>query len=97
MSLPENIGVDLILGKNGFIWITRTIPALWRQQVEAAAGLGSGGGIGPGGGGPDDGSSGTPLAETLQHLQHRHNITPLLLDERVAVTRIRNCIHLLAR
>jgi exosome complex RNA-binding protein Rrp4 len=94
--LPENIGVDVILGKNGFIWITRTIPAIWRQQEEAAAGLGSGG-IGPGGGGPDDGAGGTPLAETLQHLQHRHNSTPLLLDERVNVTRVRNCIHVLAR
>lgn len=32
ISLPY--GVDVILGKNGYIWITRSIPESWRQESE---------------------------------------------------------------
>lgn len=32
VSLP--IGMDLILGKNGYIWITRSIPDHWKAQEE---------------------------------------------------------------
>ena len=88
VSLPESIGVDVILGKNGFIWVTRTIPVVWRQQEEAAAGVQGGAGVEDGGG--------VPLAEILQNLQLRHNSTPLLRDERTAVVRVRNCIAALA-
>ena len=31
ISLP--IGIDIILGKNGYIWITRSIPEEWKVQV----------------------------------------------------------------
>lgn len=33
ISLPS-IGMDLIMGKNGFIWITRSIPEHWKAQEE---------------------------------------------------------------
>lgn len=82
--------MDVILGKNGYVWITRSIPALWRQQEEAAAGL-SGGLLGPGA------EDGAPLAETLQQLRQRHASTPLLASERGAVVRVRNSIAALAR
>lgn len=32
ISLP--MGVDVILGKNGYIWITRSIPESWKQESE---------------------------------------------------------------
>ena len=32
ISLPS--GVDVILGKNGYIWITRSIPESWKQESE---------------------------------------------------------------
>ena len=31
ISLPT--GIDIILGKNGFIWITRSIPEEWKVQA----------------------------------------------------------------
>mmetsp|Transcript_320 Transcript_320/g.495 ORF Transcript_320/g.495 Transcript_320/m.495 type:complete len:224 (+) Transcript_320:92-763(+) len=88
VSLSPEVDVDVTLGKNGYIWITRTIPRVWKQQEEAAAGLGTS--IGPGA------QSGTPLAETAQNLQRRHTNTPLLKGERAQVVRIRNCISVLA-
>lgn len=82
ISLPW--GVDVLLGKNGFVWITRTIPKEWRAQEG-----------GSDGGGGDD--SGAPLAETLQRLKLRHAETALLRDERLAVARVRNCVSALSR
>jgi exosome complex component RRP4 len=32
ISLPN--GVDVILGKNGYIWVTRSIPDSWKQESE---------------------------------------------------------------
>jgi len=88
VSLSPEVDVDVTLGKNGYIWITRTIPPVWKQQEEAAAGLGTNIGLGA--------QSGAPLAETAQNLQRRHNNTPLLKGERAQVVRIRNCISMLA-
>lgn len=33
LALP-GIGIDVILGKNGYVWITRTIPESWLAQEE---------------------------------------------------------------
>jgi exosome complex component RRP4 len=85
VTLP-NIGIDVILGKNGYIWITRTIPEDWKAQEESKTNT-SGSTM----------SGGAPLAETLQNLRLRHNRTPLLLDERLKVARVYNAIKILAR
>ena len=76
ISLPW--GVDIILGKNGYIWITRTIPEDWKIQE----------------GDIDDS---TPLAETLQKLQQKHILTPILVDERLRIVRVRNSIEILSK
>jgi exosome complex component RRP4 len=33
VSLPIQCNMDIIFGKNGFIWITRTIPEEWKKQA----------------------------------------------------------------
>ena len=76
ISLPW--GIDVILGKNGYIWITRTIPEDWKIQE----------------GDVDDT---TPLAETLQKLQQKHILTPILIDERLRIVRVRNSIEILSK
>ena len=76
ISLPW--GIDIILGKNGYIWITRTIPDDWKIQE----------------GDVDDT---TPLAETLQKLQQNHILTPILIDERLRIVRVRNSIEILSK
>ena len=76
ISLPW--GIDIILGKNGYIWITRTIPDDWKIQE----------------GDVDDT---TPLAETLQKLQQKHILTPILIDERLRIVRVRNSIEILSK
>ena len=74
VSLPY--GLDVILGKNGNIWITRSIPEEWKMY--------------------DQEDESTPLAETLQRQKQRHAQTPLTVEERTKVSRLRNCILLLA-
>ena len=73
ISLPY--GLDVILGKNGCIWITRSIPVAWKTFDK------------------DDDT--TPLAETLERQRQRHVRTPLTVEERVAICRLRNSILLL--
>ena len=75
VSLPW--GVDMILGRNGFIWISRSIPAEWKA------------------GDVEDSEDGTPLAETLQRIKTRHATTPVLVEERSRISRVRNAIEVL--
>ena len=84
LSLP--IGIDIILGKNGFVWLTRTIPSEWHRAAETAAGL-------------DFGSSNdvAPLAEILQIIKQRHVATPIGPADRLKMARIANSIRLLAK
>ena len=77
ISLPN--GVDVLLGKNGYIWITRSIPEVWKHESE------------------DILDEITPLAETLQRIRAKHNDTPLTLEERLKVVRVRNCILALSK
>lgn len=72
ISLP--IQIDVILGKNGYIWITRSIPESWKQESD------------------DMRDDITPLAETLQRIRVKHSETPLTVEERLKVVRVRNSI-----
>lgn len=69
--------MDVILGKNGFIWIARTIPEEWRNKEGDVS---------------DDSQ---PVAEVLQALKNKHASTPIEIDERLRITRVRNCIQIL--
>ena len=79
ISLPWEI--DVIIGKNGMIWVTRTIPVAWKDAEEERTKVSD---------------EAVPLAETLQALKQRHASTPLTRDERLNVARIANIIKCLA-
>lgn len=67
MTLPW--GIDVILGRNGYIWITRCIPDEWKSQdPEHDEVLISFKDI-------DIFHQSAPLAETLQRLKIRHATT----------------------
>mmetsp|Transcript_56928 Transcript_56928/g.66541 ORF Transcript_56928/g.66541 Transcript_56928/m.66541 type:complete len:353 (+) Transcript_56928:78-1136(+) len=34
VSLGEGVGVDVLLGKNGFVWLQRTIPSEWQTSMQ---------------------------------------------------------------
>lgn len=75
--------VDLILGKNGYIWITRGISEEWKDELKLLDG--------------NNYDEATPMAEQLEKLKSRHRNTILLKEEREVLTRIRNSINLLAK
>ena len=84
-------------GKNGYIWVTRTIPDAWRVAAEnEVSNCGDGQNKALGTGKLDTGIGGAPLAETLQSLKLRHARTPLLRDELLKVVRVCNCIQALS-
>lgn len=70
-------GVDVILGRNGLVWITRSIPESWKAE-----------------GTVDDLA---PTAEALQALRTRHANTEMLKEERTAIARVFNIVHVLVR
>ena len=78
ISLPWE--TDVIIGKNGMIWITRTIPVGWKDAEEERTKVSD---------------EAVPLAETLQRLRQRHADTPLTKEERLNVARIANIIKCL--
>lgn len=82
VSLPW--GVDILLGKNGFVWITRSVPEEWKLHGVSGAAMG-------------DADEDVPLAETLQFLRRKHAETDLTPEERLRVTRVRNAVHALAQ
>ena len=55
VSLPWEI--DIIMGKNGMIWITRTVPVAWKEAEEDRTNVSD---------------EAVPLAETLQRLKQKH-------------------------
>lgn len=77
--VPLPWGIDVILGKNGFIWIARSISDEWKSQEG------------------DEGSDLLPVAETLQRLRQRHAQTPVTMDERLRIARVRNAIYILSQ
>jgi exosome complex component RRP4 len=36
-TLPEYVGVDVLLGKNGMVWIQRTVPKSWSDSIAKSA------------------------------------------------------------
>lgn len=78
VTLPWEI--DVLLGKNGMVWISRSISEDWK----AKEGLGA------------DVDDSAPLAETLQRLRQRHASTPLTLEQRRNITRVRNVVQCLS-
>ena len=79
VSLPWEI--DIIMGKNGMIWITRTVPVAWKEAEEDRTNVSD---------------EAVPLAETLQRLKQKHASTPLTRDERLNVARVANVIKCLS-
>ena len=79
ITLPWDI--DVIIGKNGVIWISRSIPDAWKDQEENLTQV------------PSDDN--VPLAETLQRLKHRHASTPMTLNQRLNIARVSNVINCL--
>lgn len=71
------ISIDVLLGVNGMIWITRTMPREWLLDQEAS-------------------DLSTPQVETLFRLQALHTETPLTVEERLKICRVRNSIEILA-
>lgn len=80
--------MDVVLGKNGFIWITRSIPEEWKTQLA----------INNNGETVDNEvTSSADLAESLEQLRARHRETPLTRSQRLDAARIRNIIVLLSQ
>jgi exosome complex component RRP4 len=80
ISLPGTIGIDIIFGLNGGIWIARTIPEQWKRDA----------------GEQDSDTGLTPLAETLQTLRNRHRDTLYTREQRNMTARVANVVRLLA-
>ncbi|CAM9279056.1 unnamed protein product [Phaeothamnion confervicola] len=82
VSLP--VGVDVILGTNGYIWITRSIPQEWKEQGRESEG---------------DGMV-TSESEALMRQRRLHAETPIQRSDRELICRVRNSIcalrHVLA-
>lgn len=76
-------GVDLLIGTNGGIWIQRAVPKEWSRALSAS------------GVADEEGAAAAPLAETLQKIKQKHKSTPVLIDEREAIARVRNSVECL--
>lgn len=76
-----DIGVDVLIGCNGGIWIQRAMPKVGDVGDADAGGVAA------------DGAA--PLAETLQRIRQRHANTPVLPDERQSIVRVRNSVECL--
>lgn len=79
VSLP--CGMDIILGRNGGIWVSRTISDEWKLAA----------------GGDTSSTGLAPLAETLQLLRNRHRDTPLTREQRLVASRVNNSVNCVAR
>lgn len=97
MCTLADIGVDVLIGCNGGIWIQRAMPKVGDAGVGgvAAAATAGGGGNGNGNSGAVDEDGAAPLAETLQRIRQRHAATPVLPDERQNIVRVRNSVECL--
>jgi len=76
-------GIDVIIGLNGYIWISRTIPEEWKTMNDGDI--------------DDVLDEMAPLAETLQRIRVKHRETSLTYDERLKVVRTRNSINALMK
>ena len=99
--------VDVIFGCNGNIWITRSIPISWWQEMEAIANgsdqsmsamnidCGDGGGGLLRGGGSAEKNNSFQIKES--YIRRKHATTPLSTEDRERISRIRNSIYILAQ
>eukprot|EP00611_Tribonema_gayanum_P008819 TRINITY_DN18456_c0_g1_i1.p1 TRINITY_DN18456_c0_g1~~TRINITY_DN18456_c0_g1_i1.p1 ORF type:complete len:296 (-),score=92.88 TRINITY_DN18456_c0_g1_i1:25-912(-) len=78
ITLAPPIGVDVVLGTNGRVWITRAMPAEWTGGTSEGADM--------------DTNVLTSKAETLMQLRRLHAETPILRDERERICRVRNAV-----
>jgi exosome complex component RRP4 len=79
VSLAGGIGVDVILGTNGYIWITRSMDALGDKDVDML----------------ETGGSMETRVEVLMQKRQVHATTPLSVDDRKKVARVFNAIQTL--
>lgn len=93
VSLP--FGVDIIFGKNGLIWVTRTLPQSWKAAIENEQSSGAVADVTAGVGRSLDDSM-PQSADVLQRLKARHAATPLLREECLNIARVCNCIQALS-
>eukprot|EP00562_Extubocellulus_spinifer_P020494 CAMPEP_0178602556 /NCGR_PEP_ID=MMETSP0697-20121206/35030_1 /TAXON_ID=265572 /ORGANISM="Extubocellulus spinifer, Strain CCMP396" /LENGTH=381 /DNA_ID=CAMNT_0020240781 /DNA_START=43 /DNA_END=1188 /DNA_ORIENTATION=+ len=98
MCTLSNIGVDVLIGCNGGIWIQRSMPKV--GGADSAGGGGSAASAAAGtsisttaGAMDEDGAA--PLADTLQKNRQRHAATAVLPDERENIVRVRNSVECL--
>ena len=84
VTFPPEIGVELLLGCNGYIWITRAIPKEWKDEEERGDN-----------GGEESGAGGAPMAETLQRIRVRHANTPIGPELKENIYRVRNAVEIL--
>lgn len=75
-------GVDVLLGVNGCIWITRSMPKEWLLTEGVLE---------------KEAESMIPEVETLTRLHTLHASTPISRDIRVRICRVKNAIHVLEK
>ena len=96
MCTLSNIGVDVLIGCNGGIWIQRSMPKVGGADSGGGGGGSAASAAGTGtttGAVDEDGAA--PLADTLQQIRQRHAATPVLPDERENIVRVRNSVECL--
>lgn len=77
-------GLDVLLGKNGYIWIARSASEEWVALEDDADGVNAGRSL-------------VPRVEVLQRLRQKHATTAMLSEDRLKVARARNSIQLLSK
>ena len=97
MCTLTDIGVDVLIGCNGGIWIQRAMPKVGDAGAGgvAASAAGGGGNDGSANGSAVDEDGAAPLAETLQRIRQRHAKCAVLPDERQNIVRVRNSVECL--
>ncbi len=93
VTLPY--GLDIILGKNGCIWITRSVPEEWKESNGSNTNHNDSDDNDSNNYADNDSDDQVTLAETLQRIRKRHASTPLTVDERLRICRVRNVLALL--
>jgi len=107
VTLPPPCGVDLVLGLNGYVWVTESLGALGAdglarlsvgpdgQLIEAVAEDGAGAGGGGGGGGGDVLQEG--IAEAIERFKALAAARVIGPEARARMARVRNALLLLSR
>ena len=109
VTLPPPCGVDLVLGLNGYVWITESLGALGAdglarlsvgpdgQLLDAVADSGGAAGGGGGGGGGADEVLQEGMAEAIERLKALAAARVIGPEARARMARVRNALALLSR